>query len=184
MFYIGIDFGHGETSVSRVPGTNNQPVSRIPLRISGNFAEQKVYSAIYLDNDGKWQFVGSEEDLKRPEIKEGFKGMIHALDDEKREALCEFAKLVFKAILDNDKELHYNPETGEANFVICIANPSGRSSDKPISARLLNASWKNGDLLGKPWRTDLSILIARNIRNSWRKQEKRKNNLERNIDYK
>lgn len=131
MFYIGIDFGHGETSVSRVPGTNNQPVSRIPLRISGNFAEQKVYSAIYLDNDGKWQFVGSEEDLKRPEIKEGFKGMIHALDDDKREALCEFAKLVFKAILDNDKELHYNPETGEANFVICIANPSDWRRQNP-----------------------------------------------------
>lgn len=131
MFYIGIDFGHGETSVSRVPGTNNQPVSRIPLRISGNFAEQKVYSAIYLDNNGKWQFVGSEEDLKRPEIKEGFKGMIHALDDDKREALCEFAKLVFKAILDNDKELHYNPETGEANFVICIANPSDWRRQNP-----------------------------------------------------
>lgn len=131
MFYIGIDFGHGETSVSRVPGTNNQPVSRIPLRISGNFAEQKVYSAIYLDNDGKWQFVGSEEDLKRPEIKEGFKGMIHALDDDKREALCEFAKLVFKAILDNDKELHYNPETGDANFVICIANPSDWRRQNP-----------------------------------------------------
>ena len=33
-YYIGIDFGHGETSVSRVPGTNGESVSRIPLRIS------------------------------------------------------------------------------------------------------------------------------------------------------
>lgn len=123
-YYIGIDFGHGETSVSRVPGLNGNPVSRIPLRISGNFAEQKVYSAICRDDNGKWKFVGSKDDLKRKDVKEGFKGMIHTLDDEKREALCEFAKLVFKTILNNDKELHYNPETGEANFVICIANPS------------------------------------------------------------
>lgn len=130
-YYIGIDFGHGETSVSRVPGTNGESVSRIPLRISGDFAEQKVYSAICRDDNGKWKFVGSKDDLKRKDVKEGFKGMIHTLDDDEREALCEFAKLVFKTILDNDKDLHYNPETGEANFVICIANPSDWRRQNP-----------------------------------------------------
>lgn len=124
FYYVGIDFGHGETSVSRVPGTNGEPVSRIPLRISGDFRYQKVFSAICRDDNGKWQFVGSEDDLKRKDVKEGFKGMIHNLSADKREALREFAKLVFEAILDNDKDLEYDPETGEANFVICIANPS------------------------------------------------------------
>ncbi|GEM_PF-2549146 len=133
-FYVGIDFGHGETSVSRVPGINGESVSRIPLRVSGDFADQKVFSAICRDDNGNWQFVGTEDDLKRRDVKEGFKGMIHNLPADKRESLCEFAKLVFKAILDNDKDLKYDPETGEANFVICIANPSDwrrQSSENP-----------------------------------------------------
>lgn len=131
IYYVGIDFGHGETSVSRVPGPNGEPVSRIPLRISGDFRYQKVFSAICRDDNGKWQFVGSEDDLKRKDVKEGFKGMIHNLSADKREALREFGKLVFKAILDHDKDLEYNPETGEANFVICIANPSGWRRQNP-----------------------------------------------------
>lgn len=123
-FFIGVDIGHGETSVSRVPGTNGQKVSRVPLRISGDFSEQKVYSAICQNDSGDWQFVSSKDDLKKPHVKEGFKGMIKSLPDDKREALREFGKLIFKTILENDPELKYNPKTGEANFVICIANPS------------------------------------------------------------
>lgn len=123
-FFVGIDFGHGETSVSRVPGTNSQKVSRVPLRISGDFKDQKVFSAICRNDDGGWQFVWSKEDLKRPEVIEGFKGMIRTRSETQRMALCEFAKLVFKTILENDSELKYDPETGEANFIICIASPS------------------------------------------------------------
>ena len=123
-FFVGIDFGHGETSVSRVPGTNGQKVSRVPLRISGDFSDQKVFSAICRSDNGEWQFIWSKDDLKRPNVMEGFKGMIKNLPEAKRGALQEFAKLVFKTILENDSELKYNPKTGEANFVICIANPS------------------------------------------------------------
>ena len=72
-FFIGIDFGHGETSVSRVPGINGQEVSRIPLRTSGNFMEQKVYSAICKNDNGNWQFVRSEEDFSKPDLREGNK---------------------------------------------------------------------------------------------------------------
>lgn len=135
QFYVGIDFGHGETSVSRVPGTNSQKVSRVPLRISGDFEDQKVFSAICRNDDGGWQFVWSKEDLKRPEVIEGFKGMIKTLSDDKRKALCEFAKLVFKTILENDSELKYNPETGEANFVICIASPSDWRRQDPMNPK-------------------------------------------------
>lgn len=134
-FFVGIDFGHGETSVSRVPGTNGQKVSRVPLRISGDFSDQKVFSAICQSDNGEWQFIWSKEDLRRPNIKEGFKGIIKNLPDDKREALREFAKLVFKTILENDCELKYNPQTGEANFVICIANPSDWRRQDPSTPK-------------------------------------------------
>lgn len=134
-FFVGIDFGHGETSVSRVPGTNGQKVSRVPLRISGDFSDQKVFSAICRSDNGEWQFIWSKDDLKRPNVMEGFKGMIKNLPEAKRGALREFAKLVFKTILENDSELKYNPKTGEANFVICIANPSDWRRQDPSNPK-------------------------------------------------
>lgn len=134
-FFVGIDFGHGETSVSRVPGTNGDKVSRVPLRISGDFSDQKVFSAICRNDNGEWQFVWSKDDLKRPNVMEGFKGMIDKLPDAKREALREFAKLVFKTVLENDTELKYDPKTGDANFVICIANPSDWRRQNPSNPK-------------------------------------------------
>ena len=122
-YFIGIDFGHGETSVSRVPGYNKETVSRVPLRITGHDVDKKVVSALCKHDDG-WHFVWSQEDFKRPEIREGFKGMIGKLEPVRKEALGEFAKLVFRTILKNDEDLVYNEATGEANFSICIACPS------------------------------------------------------------
>lgn len=134
QFFVGIDIGHGETSVSRIPGTNGDKVSRVPLGI-GAFSDQKVLSAICRDNSGEWQFIRSKDDLKKPHVIEGFKGMIKNLSGVKRQALCEFAKLVFKTILENDAELKYDPKTGEANFVICIANPSDWRRQDPLNPK-------------------------------------------------
>ena len=122
-YSVGIDFGHGETSVSRVPGYNSEPVSRVPLRITSHDEEKKVISAICRHKDG-WHFVWSKEDFQRPDIREGFKGVISKLTPEDKEALGEFAKLIFKTILKNDPDLQYDENTGEANFSICIASPS------------------------------------------------------------
>ena len=122
-FFIGIDFGHGETSVSRVPGYNNEPVSRVPLRVTSHDVDKKVVSAICRHDDG-WHFVWTKEDFRRPDIREGFKGVISKLSPEKKEALGEFAKLIFRTILKNDPDLEYDENTGDANFSICIANPS------------------------------------------------------------
>lgn len=124
QFFIGFDIGHGETCVSRIPGYNGESISRIPLRNASQIDAQKVISAICRDDDGKWRFVTSTEDLASPDTKEGFKGLIHTRTAEQKEALAKFTELVFKAILDNDKDLKYDPLTGEANFIICIANPS------------------------------------------------------------
>ena len=43
MIYIGIDFGHGETTVSRVPGYNGLPVSQIALTNTNNAANKYEY---------------------------------------------------------------------------------------------------------------------------------------------
>ena len=122
-YFIGIDFGHGETTVSRVSGYNTEAVSRVPLRFTGHGIDKKVVSALCKHDDG-WHFVWSQEDFKRPDIRVGFKGIIGKLDPTRKEALGEFAKLIFHTILENDQDLVYDENTGEANFAICIACPS------------------------------------------------------------
>lgn len=133
-YFLGIDFGHGETCVSRIPGYDGEDISRILLRKSSFVKDQKVMSAIYQDNDGKWNFVLGKEDFKKENLREGFKGPIAKLkrdDTESLEALKEFGKLIFSTILKNDQDLKYDEETGEANFIICIANPSEWRREDP-----------------------------------------------------
>lgn len=124
MIHIGIDIGHGETSVSRTPGYNDEITSRIALNRGSHVRDMKVVSAICRNSkEDPWRFVLNDLDYQSAEIREGFKGKVDK-DDTDREALGEFVKLIFNTILANDKELSYNPETGEANFDICIACPS------------------------------------------------------------
>lgn len=133
-YFLGIDFGHGETCVSRIPGYDGEDISRILLRKSSFVKDQKVMSAIYQDKDGEWNFVLGKEDFKKENLREGFKGPIAKLrkyDTEALEALKEFGKLIFKTILKNDTDLKYDENTGEANFVICIANPSEWRREDP-----------------------------------------------------
>ena len=85
-YFVGIDFGHGETTVSRVPGYNGMPVSQIPLTTGTNVADKKVISAI-CKRGGEWSLVLSGLDYKSDELREGFKGMIHTLSAENKESL-------------------------------------------------------------------------------------------------
>ena len=129
-FFIGIDFGHGETSVSRVPGYNNAEVSQIALRKTGNTENKKIISAICRKN-GEWKFVCSKQDFRNPDLHQGFKGKISTLNPTQKKAFYEFAKLVFKSILANDPDLIYDEQTGDSNFIICIASPSDWRRENP-----------------------------------------------------
>lgn len=125
-YFVGIDFGHGETSVSRVPGYDTEAISQVPLRKGSKDEDKKVLSAICREGN-TWRLVFDQCDFSAPSLREGFKGPIDQLrkqNIEDLEALKEFGKLIFKTVLDNDKELEYNSTTGECNFAICIATPS------------------------------------------------------------
>lgn len=131
MYFIGIDFGHGETTVSRVPGYNGLPVSQMSIKQSNDEADKKIISAICKKN-GEWSLVYGEEDFRSDDIREGFKARISTLSETDRESMKEFAKLVFKAILDNDDDLYFNSNE-DRNFELGIACPSDWIREDPNS---------------------------------------------------
>ena len=129
MIYVGIDFGHGETTVSRVPGYNGAPVSQIALTNTNNAANKKIISALCKQN-GNWSLVYNPSMYNSEELREGFKAMVKCSDgkskcmsEKDQESMREFARLIFQTILDNDNELEYRSHD-DKNFVLGIACPS------------------------------------------------------------
>ena len=128
MYFIGIDFGHRETTVSRAPGYNGAPVSQIAIRTANNNEDKKIVSAI-CKKDGEWSLVYGSQDY-RDDVREGFKGRISKMSDRDKESMREFAKLVFKTILQNDTDLQYE-SADEKNFELGIACPSDWVREDP-----------------------------------------------------
>ena len=127
QYLIGGDFGHGETTVSKFDLAKGI-LQHEPIVKSSKDEEKKVISAICKDRQsGRWKFVLNESDYVNPYLNACLKGRISEIKDdpERVEAFKAFIGLVFDAILDNDNDLTYNPETGEKNFMFFIACPSG-----------------------------------------------------------
>lgn len=122
MYFVGIDFGHGETTVSRVPGYNGAPVSQIAIKPSNNNEGKKIVSAVCRRNN-QWSLVYGKQDYKLEDIREGFKGRISEMTTRDKESMREFAKLIFATILKNDTDLEYN-SPDDKNFELGIACPS------------------------------------------------------------
>ena len=129
MYYIGIDFGHGETTVSRAPGYNGAPVSHIAIRTANNNEGKKIVSAVCKKN-GTWSLVYGPQDYRRDDIREGFKGRISKMTDRDKESMREFAKLIFNTILENDTDLQYE-SVDNKNFELGIACPSDWVREDP-----------------------------------------------------
>lgn len=127
MYLIGIDFGHGETTASFYDTENKRgSVKRLHI-LDGNTPEScKVESAVCRNNEtGEWQFAKDIRDYALPDFTLHFKAPMNEITKKNKEAFAAFIKLVFEHILDNQRFLKYDPLTGERNFEIHVACPSG-----------------------------------------------------------
>lgn len=127
MYLIGIDFGHGETTASFYDTENKRgSVKRLHI-LDGNTPEScKVESAVCRNNEtGEWQFAKDIRDYALPDFTLHFKAPMNEITPKNKEAFAAFIKLVFEHILDNQRFLKYDPLTGERNFEIHVACPSG-----------------------------------------------------------
>ena len=127
MYLIGIDFGHGETTASFYDTENGRgKVKRLHI-LDGNTLEScKVESAVCRNKEtGEWQFAKDIRDYALPDFTLHFKAPMNEITPKNKEAFAAFIKLVFEHILENQSILEYNPLTGERNFEIYVACPSG-----------------------------------------------------------
>lgn len=127
MYLIGIDFGHGETTASLYDTAKNDKPERLHILDGNNPELCKVESAVCRNIvTGEWQFAKDFRDYALPDFTLHFKAPMNEITPKNKEAFAAFIKLVFEHILSNQKSyLHYNPKTGERNFEVYVACPSG-----------------------------------------------------------
>ena len=126
-YLIGIDFGHGETTASYIDLQETKPTLQHLNILDGNSDEaKKVESCVCRDKQsGEWRFANNFIDYASPDFNIGFKAPMNEITPENKEAFQAFICLVFEHILHNQKFLSYNSETGERNFSLYMACPSG-----------------------------------------------------------
>lgn len=127
MYLIGIDFGHGETTASFYStNSTNGTVERLHI-LDGQTPEScKVESAVCRnEKTGDWQFAKDIRDYALPDFTLHFKAPMNEITPKNKEAFGAFIKLVFEHFVQNQSFLNYNPVTGERNFEIYVACPSG-----------------------------------------------------------
>ena len=83
-----------------------------------------------MQKDGEWLLVYESQDYRRDDVRDGFKGRISKMSDRDKESMREFAKLIFKTILENDTDLQYTSED-DKNFELGIACPSDWVREDP-----------------------------------------------------
>lgn len=126
-YLIGIDFGHGETTASYIDLQETKPTTQhLNIRDGNSDEAKKVESCVCRDKkSGEWRFAGDFMDYASPDFNIGFKAPMNEITPENKEAFQAFICLVFEHILKNQTFLRYNRETGERNFSLYMACPSG-----------------------------------------------------------
>ena len=128
MYIVGIDFGHGETTASMMnTDSPNQKVQRLHILDGSSDESCKVESAVCRDGEsGEWRFAKDFTDYCLPNFSIHFKAPMNEITPDNREAFSAFVRLVFDHILKNQKGvLEYDAESGEKNFCVYAACPSG-----------------------------------------------------------
>lgn len=127
MYLIGIDFGHGETTASFYNTNSTKGIVERLHILDGQTPEScKVESAVCRNEvTGDWQFAKDFRDYALPDFTLHFKAPMNEITHKNKEAFGAFIKLVFEHIMQNQCFLNYNPVTGERNFEIYVACPSG-----------------------------------------------------------
>ena len=124
QYLVGLDIGHGETAAS-ICEISTGKISAASIKVDdAAIEEKKVISAICQTEDGKSKLVLGGPDYSKPHLMQGFKGIINDLTDERREAFYAFIRLTFDKIQANNG-LKFDRVTGEKNFLLYIACPSG-----------------------------------------------------------
>lgn len=130
MYLIGIDFGHGETTASFYSTNSTKGMVGHLHILDGQTPEScKVESAVCRNKTGDWQFAKDIRDYALPDFTLHFKAPMNEITPKNKEAFGAFIKLVFEHIVQNQSFLNYNPVTGERNFEIYVACPSGWGMD-------------------------------------------------------
>ena len=126
-YLIGIDFGHGETTASYIDLQETKPMTHHLNILDGNSDEaKKVESCVCRDKQtGKWRLARNFFDYSSPDFNIGFKAPMNEITPENKKAFQAFIYLVFEHILKNQTFFRYNPKTGERNFSLYMACPSG-----------------------------------------------------------
>lgn len=132
-YLIGIDFGHGETTASCV---DLQSADHTPWHLNildGSTDEaRKVESCVWSGtNKEQWHLGCPSMDGAR-DFFINFKAPMNEITPENKMAYASFIKLVYEHILENQSALFtYDRRTGERNYEIYIACPSGWNKEDP-----------------------------------------------------
>lgn len=130
-YIVGIDFGHGETAAWMVPMPNittmNKEGDSLRLRNSDKVQNRTIWSRLYNYSDGTFSLTLKSD--TPPALLSKLKNKICELSKDKERLLGykEYARLIVGKLLELNTELKW--EQGEANFYLCMANPT-RWSDK------------------------------------------------------
>ena len=102
-----------------------------------------------MQRQGNGNLLKDIRDYALPEFTLHFKAPMNEITPKKEKAFGAFVKLVFENILENQSFLSYNPTTGERNFEICVACPSGWGKEdanqiqeyKKFISKLIPVDW-------------------------------------------
>lgn len=143
-YYIGIDFGAGETSASYYDINGNQSADsgeKLHRLCFDKAGCVPIIPSAIREIRGEWQLVFNPTDLKCSDLRINFKKKVREMRPAQIEENKTFWRLVFSAIINSNSFLYYNEHTKERNFLLSVACPSSWSEDEASEylALILNA---------------------------------------------